>query len=166
MYQICIPSCFRSCTCKLHKSHVKIFACMRYLMFGRFIWDVWNLTKINYCLWRNFIFIYSSEGVTIRSSECFQSWNWIDKRYVLCSLIRRHVSTVASMDKANSMERLSEYERGPKDNRNLNVARELQVVARCAASCRESTQYSSSLPRGVNLGWLLLLLWGVFLSAC
>ena len=36
--------------------------------------------------------------------------------------------------------------------RNLNVARELEVVARCAARYRESTQYSSSLPRGVNLG--------------
>jgi hypothetical protein len=31
------------------------------------------------------------------------------------------------------------YERGPKNNRNLNVARELEVVARCAARCREST---------------------------
>ena len=44
------------------------------------------------------------------------------------------------------------YEMGPKNNRNLNVARELEVVARCAARCRESTQYSSSLPRGVNPG--------------
>jgi hypothetical protein len=44
------------------------------------------------------------------------------------------------------------YEGGPKNNRNLNVARELEVVARCAARCRESTQYSSSLPRGVSLG--------------
>jgi hypothetical protein len=44
------------------------------------------------------------------------------------------------------------YEREPKNNRNLNVARELEVVARCAAKCRESTQYSSSLPRGVSLG--------------
>jgi len=41
---------------------------------------------------------------------------------------------------------------GPKNNRNLNVARELEVVARYAARCRESTQYASSLPRGVNLG--------------
>jgi hypothetical protein len=40
----------------------------------------------------------------------------------------------------------------PKNNRNLNMARELEVVARCAATCRESTQYSSSLPRGVSLG--------------
>jgi hypothetical protein len=31
------------------------------------------------------------------------------------------------------------------------VARELEVVARCAATCRESIQYSSSLPRGVRL---------------
>jgi hypothetical protein len=29
---------------------------------------------------------------------------------------------------------------GPKNNRNLNVARELEVVARCAPRCRESTQ--------------------------
>jgi hypothetical protein len=43
------------------------------------------------------------------------------------------------------------YEGGPKNNRNLNVARELELVARCAARCRESTQYSSSLPRGVSL---------------
>jgi hypothetical protein len=33
---------------------------------------------------------------------------------------------------------------GPKNNRNLNVARELEVVARCAPRCRESTQYYSS----------------------
>jgi hypothetical protein len=28
------------------------------------------------------------------------------------------------------------YEGGPKNNRNLNVARELEVIARCAARCR------------------------------
>ena len=32
------------------------------------------------------------------------------------------------------------YVGGPKNNRNLNVARELEVDARCAARCRESTQ--------------------------
>ena len=42
--------------------------------------------------------------------------------------------------------------RGPKSNRTLNLARELEVVVRCAARCCGSTQYSSSLPRGVNLG--------------
>jgi hypothetical protein len=42
--------------------------------------------------------------------------------------------------------------RGPQNNRNLNVARELEVFARCAARCRESTQYSNTLPRGVSLG--------------
>jgi hypothetical protein len=52
------------------------------------------------------------------------------------------------------------YEGELKNNRNLNVARELEVVARCGARCRESTQYSSSLPRGV-----LLLLW-LFFSKC
>ena len=41
---------------------------------------------------------------------------------------------------------------GPKNNWNLNVTCELEVVARCAARCRESTQYSSSLLRGVILG--------------
>jgi hypothetical protein len=41
---------------------------------------------------------------------------------------------------------------GPKNNLNLNVARQLEIVARCAARCRELTQYSSSLPRGVSLG--------------
>jgi hypothetical protein len=56
----------------------------------------------------------------------------------------------------------STYEGGPKNNWNLNVARELEVVARCAARCRESTQHSSSLPRGVSLGWVLLLLWLFF----
>jgi len=35
---------------------------------------------------------------------------------------------------------------------NLSVVRELEVDARCAARIRESTQYSSSLPRGVNIG--------------
>jgi hypothetical protein len=44
------------------------------------------------------------------------------------------------------------YEGGPKYNWNLKVAPELEVVARCAARCRESTQYSSSLPRDVSLG--------------
>jgi ABC-type phosphate/phosphonate transport system permease subunit len=47
---------------------------------------------------------------------------------------------------------LDKYDGGPKNNRNVNVARELEVVARFAATCRESTQYSSSLPRGVSLG--------------
>jgi hypothetical protein len=41
---------------------------------------------------------------------------------------------------------------GPQNSRNLNVALELEVVARCAARCRESTQYSSILPRAVSLG--------------
>jgi len=50
------------------------------------------------------------------------------------------------------------FTRGPKNNRNLNVAHELEVAAQWATRCRESTQYSSSLLRGVNLGWLLLLL--------
>jgi hypothetical protein len=44
------------------------------------------------------------------------------------------------------------YEGGPKNNRTLIVARELEVIARCAARCHESTQYSRSLPRGVSLG--------------
>jgi hypothetical protein len=44
------------------------------------------------------------------------------------------------------------YEGRPKNNWNLNVTRELEAVARCAATCRESTQYSSSLPPGVSLG--------------
>ena len=44
------------------------------------------------------------------------------------------------------------YEGEPKNNRSLNVTRELEVVARCAARCHESTQYSSSLSRGVSLG--------------
>jgi hypothetical protein len=51
------------------------------------------------------------------------------------------------------------YEGGPKNNRNLNVAHELEVVARCAARCRESTHYSKCLKRGVSLGLVLLLLW-------
>ena len=54
------------------------------------------------------------------------------------------------------------YVEGPKNKQNLNVAHELEVVVRCAARCRESTQYFSSLPRGVNLDWLLLLLWLFF----
>ena len=54
------------------------------------------------------------------------------------------------------------YVGGPKNNRNLNVARELEVVARCAARCRESTQYPNSLPRGVNPCRLFLLLWLFF----
>jgi hypothetical protein len=58
------------------------------------------------------------------------------------------------------------YKGRPKNNRNLNVARELEVVARCAARYQESRQYSSSLSLGVSLGWMLLLLWLFFLSAC
>jgi len=41
---------------------------------------------------------------------------------------------------------------GPKINRTLNLSRELEVVVRCAVRCCGSTQHSSSLPRGVNLG--------------
>jgi hypothetical protein len=41
---------------------------------------------------------------------------------------------------------------GGQNNWNLNVAREVEVVARCAARCHESTQYSSSLSLGVDLG--------------
>ena len=48
------------------------------------------------------------------------------------------------------------YEGEPKNNRSLNVTRELEVVARCAARCHESTQYTSSLSRGVSLGWLVV----------
>ena len=51
------------------------------------------------------------------------------------------------------------YEGGPKNKGNLNVVCELEVVARCAATCHESTQYSSSLLCGINLGWVLLLSW-------
>jgi len=40
---------------------------------------------------------------------------------------------------------------GPKNNWNLNVARELEVSPPCAARCRESIEYYSSLPRGVSL---------------
>jgi len=57
---------------------------------------------------------------------------------------------ISVYDETNRLNRV--YEWGPKNNRNLNVARELEVVARCAARCCESTQYSSSLPRGVSLG--------------
>ena len=58
----------------------------------------------------------------------------------------------------------SVYVGGPKGNRTLNLAHELEVVLRCTARCCRSTQYSSiicdssSLPRGVNLGWLILFL--------
>ena len=44
------------------------------------------------------------------------------------------------------------YEGEPKSNWTLNLVRKLEVVVRCAARCCGSTQYSSSLPRGVNLG--------------
>ena len=56
------------------------------------------------------------------------------------------------LNETDSKDRTGEYEGGPKNKRNLNVARELEVVPRCAARCRNSTQYSSSLPRGVDLG--------------
>ena len=44
------------------------------------------------------------------------------------------------------------YKGGPKSNWTLNLAREVEVVVRCTARCCGSTQYSSSLLRGVNLG--------------
>jgi hypothetical protein len=44
------------------------------------------------------------------------------------------------------------YEGGPTNSQNLNVARELEVVARCAARCHEPRQYSSYLSLGVDLG--------------
>ena len=44
------------------------------------------------------------------------------------------------------------YEGGPRNKQILNVVRELEADVKCATRCRESTQYSSSLPRGVNLG--------------
>jgi len=62
-----------------------------------------------------------------------------------------HLQAVYTDCMKNYTELYVLYVGGPKNNRNLNVAREL-VVARCAAMCLESTQYSSSLPRGVNLG--------------
>jgi len=51
-----------------------------------------------------------------------------------------------------SAQDAARYEGGPRNNLNLNVARELEIVWRCAATCRESTPYSTSLPRGVILG--------------
>jgi hypothetical protein len=45
-----------------------------------------------------------------------------------------------------------QFTRGPKNNRNLNVACELEVVAGCAARCQEPRQYSSSLSLDVDLG--------------
>jgi len=49
------------------------------------------------------------------------------------------------------LDRLAPYVGGPKSNWTLNLARELEVDVRCATRCCGSTQYSSSLPRGVNL---------------
>ena len=46
------------------------------------------------------------------------------------------------------------------------MARELEVFARCTARCRESTQYSSSLPRGVNLGRLIVAVAFFFTPKC
>jgi hypothetical protein len=76
---------------------------------------------------------------------------------VLCALLAtsfghygQHQASIVK-----KLKRLVTYTRGGggiKNNRNLNVAREPEVVARCAARCCESTQYSSSLPRGVSIG--------------
>ena len=54
------------------------------------------------------------------------------------------------------------YEEGPKSNWTLNLVRELEVVVCWTARFCESTQCSSSLQCGINLGWLLLLLWLFF----
>ena len=43
------------------------------------------------------------------------------------------------------------YKGGPKSNRTLNLERELEVGVQCATRCCRSTQYSSSLPRGINI---------------
>jgi hypothetical protein len=63
-----------------------------------------------------------------------------------------HLQAVYTDCMKNYTELYVLYVGGPKNNRNLNVARELEVVARCAAMCRDSTRYSSNLLRGVNLG--------------
>ena len=42
------------------------------------------------------------------------------------------------------------------------MARELEVVARCATRSHESTQYSSSLTRGINLVWLTVVVAFIF----
>jgi hypothetical protein len=76
--------------------------------------------------------------------------------------------TMEMLQKRNKPGKVTLFDEGGgghKNNWNLNVGRELEVVALCAARCRESTQYSSSLPRGVSLGWVLLLLW-LFFSTC
>jgi hypothetical protein len=53
-------------------------------------------------------------------------------------LKRRACSEEHSANQTPSL--YSTYEGGPKNNRNLNVARELEVVARCAARSHESRQ--------------------------
>ena len=55
------------------------------------------------------------------------------------------------------------YDGGPKSNWTLNLARELEVVVRCAARCCGSTQYSCSLPLGVSR---LTVVVAFFLNAC
>jgi hypothetical protein len=59
--------------------------------------------------------------------------------------------------------KLCMYKGGPKYNGNVNVAREREVVVRCAARCCESTQYSSSL-RQSRLTVIVVV--AFFVSAC
>ena len=85
----------------------------------------------------------------------YNIWHW--SSFGKCSVLSQ--LKMRGMDPSLIPSEIGEFSR---DNGNLNVARELEVVARCAARCHESTHYSISLPGGVFVGWPLLLLWLFF----
>ena len=113
----------------------------------------------------------SIKGACIQAKQSQKCLKWIKSAFtVVCSELHKfsagwRLQTYHAVVEWTTSY-LAAYIEGAKNNQNL-MWRELKVVARCAARCRESTQYSSSLPCGINLGWLLLFLWlFFFLSAC
>jgi hypothetical protein len=74
--------------------------------------------------------VHTKRIITI--SIFVNSYTYSDRHLYLVVNIRQQIHVMA-------LPETKICEGGPKNNWNLNVARELEVVARCAARCREST---------------------------
>ena len=100
-----------------------------------------------YRFWNIHVYIYRISTCNVINSLKVNDWIFINFKIHINTHMHTHRCT---------------YEGGHKSNRTLNLVCKLEVIVRCTATCCGSTQYSSSLPRGINLGWLLLLLWLFF----